>query len=428
MGEKVYVGMPIYLIVIFVIFLEIFAVSGIKSYDVSKNGDRSQSKVEEKTKEDDNSDTLTSEQSTETDNTESEDLSVKEGLLHKSKEAWEQPEPCSTLEEYHEIVNEYILSGSDEELVIKTVGLDKEDFESISAEYMTQPFGWPDSCSWTSGLNTDEKEITQKIKYDESYYVYRYVVYGDEIPKKETKAIELYNEIDKMLQNVDLVSMSDYQKELYFHDYIIRHAEYDYDALEIEDRTDSYSAYGLFVNKKSVCDGYTRAMGLLLSIAGIDNYYVSGDVYSKTVDGVLNEGESHAWNMVKIEDNWYLLDATWDDGEDDVVKYSYFNVNDEIINSSRAAHHRELYPSCTSMQMNYYIKNNLCFETYEDYSNFISDYSGTIEKIRISAIVLDYSEDKYDFSEVHKLLGITDMRYSVNMLSDNYVEITIYTY
>ena len=434
--EKVYVGIPVPLIVIIVIFLEIFAVSGIKSYDVKKYGDRfEEQSTSASTTEDDNSDTThdkteiaTEEPSTDKDDSKSDDLSVKDGLLHKKKEAWNRPKTCSTIEECFEIVNEYILSGSDDKLEIETVGVSEEDIKSLASEYMTQTFGRPKSYKLTSVKNSDRKKLTMEIEYEESYYVYRYVVYGDEIPQKEKRALKLYDEIDKMLKEVDLASMSDYQKELYFHDYIIKYAEYDYDAVKSESRTDAHSVYGVFVNRKCVCEGYARAMGLLLSIAGIDNYYVDGEAYSTTVDGVYNEGGPHGWNMVKIENNWYLLDATWDDGKGDVVNYSYFNVNDEIINSSRATNHRELYPECTSLQMNYYVKNNMCFDTFEEYKNYVSSYAGTTDKTEIKAMVLDYSEEKYDFSEIQKLLDIPSMRYLVNRLSDNYVEITLYTY
>lgn len=110
---------------------------------------------------------------------------MKDGLLHKKKEAWNRPKTCSTIEECSEIVNEYILSGSEDKLEIETVGVSEEDIKSLASEYMTQTFGWPKSYKLTSVMNSDEKKLTMEIKYDESYYVYRYVVYGDEIPKRK---------------------------------------------------------------------------------------------------------------------------------------------------------------------------------------------------------------------------------------------------
>ena len=54
---------------------------------------------------------------------------------------------------------------------------------------------------------------------------------------------------------------------------------------------------------------------------------VSGDTNS---DGA----EGHAWNLVKLDDEWFSLDVTWDDPVPDVegrVKYGYFLINDEIL-------------------------------------------------------------------------------------------------
>ena len=46
-------------------------------------------------------------------------------------------------------------------------------------------------------------------------------------------------------------------------------------------------------------------MNLLLTIAGIDNYYISGEASSgSNTDG-------HAWNQVCIDGDWYHVDATW---------------------------------------------------------------------------------------------------------------------
>lgn len=429
-NEKSYIGIPIPLIVFVVILLEIFAVGGIKSFDVRKNGDISNqiSVTETTTEKDIDKGSKIYEKSTEryTDEECNNALSVKEGLLHKAKEPWKQPETCTNVEQYAKVVNDYILSGSDEELIIYTEGFSDEDFDKIANYYMTQPFGWLGSLSWQSGENSGEKKVTQTLKFDESYYVYRYIVYGDSIPKNETKALELYDAIEKMLQDVDLLNMNDYQKELYFHDYIIKLTEYDYGALGTKGRTESHSAYGVFINKKSVCDGYTRAMGLLLSIAGIENYYVSG-LINDDIESV-GDNKAHAWNMVKIEDNWFLVDATWDDGKGDVVNHIYFNVDDEIMNRSRKAYHSELYPECTSMLMNYYVENNMYLNSYEDYKAYISNFSGITDKTEIEVVVSDYDEDKYNFSEIHQILNIPNMRYSVNEIADSYVVIILYTY
>ncbi|MEQ8197793.1 MAG: transglutaminase domain-containing protein [Clostridiaceae bacterium] len=88
------------------------------------------------------------------------------------------------------------------------------------------------------------------------------------------------------------------------HDYIINNTEYDYK--NYKNKTipnDDNIAYGVLVNKTAICGGYSEAMYRLLTAAGIESKVVFGD----------SEGEGHAWNMVKLNENYYHVDVTFDD-------------------------------------------------------------------------------------------------------------------
>ena len=88
------------------------------------------------------------------------------------------------------------------------------------------------------------------------------------------------------------------------HDYLIEEIDYD----ENYQSKGTYSIYGAFVDKKCVCEGYTRAFKYLADIAGIDCLFMQG--IATNSDG---RTESHAWNCVKLNGTWYLIDTTWDD-------------------------------------------------------------------------------------------------------------------
>ncbi len=82
----------------------------------------------------------------------------------------------------------------------------------------------------------------------------------------------------------------------------------------------SYTAYGALVNGDAVCEGYTRAMQLLLYEFGINSTPVTG--YAGL--------QPHMWNLVLLDGKWYHLDVTWNDGEQG-YRHEYFNLTDPGI-------------------------------------------------------------------------------------------------
>lgn len=139
-------------------------------------------------------------------------------------------------------------------------------------------------------------------------------------------AYNLNTELPLFLETAEtiLASMpngSDYEKELYLHDALIKKVTYTYSKLEEQ------NGYTTLVEGKGVCAGYAFALQYLLMRAGIQSYYVVG--YA---------GENHAWNLAKIDGEWYYVDATWDDpltgsGSDSAYSpfHTYFNLSAEMM-------------------------------------------------------------------------------------------------
>lgn len=97
-------------------------------------------------------------------------------------------------------------------------------------------------------------------------------------------------------------SMSDLEKAIILHDYLAVTCEYDNENL-INNTIPaaSYSAYGVLVNRIAVCQGYALAYKYLLNQVGIDCHMVNSD------------SMNHAWNMIKLDGQYYQVDVTWDD-------------------------------------------------------------------------------------------------------------------
>ena len=114
----------------------------------------------------------------------------------------------------------------------------------------------------------------------------------------------LEQKIESVVKELITPSMTDYQKELAIHDYLIENCEYDvegYESGKIE--ADSFNAYGALCLGVAVCEGYAEAAALLLNRAGVETLVITGD----------SRGEKHAWNIVKIDGDYYHLDVTWND-------------------------------------------------------------------------------------------------------------------
>ena len=60
---------------------------------------------------------------------------------------------------------------------------------------------------------------------------------------------------------------------------------------------------GAIFEKEAVCEGYALAY----------KYYMNRlEIPCKIVSGTSN-GQSHAWNLIQLTGNWYMVDPTWDD-------------------------------------------------------------------------------------------------------------------
>lgn len=127
--------------------------------------------------------------------------------------------------------------------------------------------------------------------------------------------------------------MSDLEKAITLHDFIVLNCEYDYQ--NYLDKTlprEVYTTYGTLVNRKAVCQGYALTYKFLLNKAGIECYMVSSDEMN------------HAWNLIKLDGQYYQVDTTWDDPVWDrygLVTHSYMFLSDAVFQTAsdvRSAH------------------------------------------------------------------------------------------
>ena len=156
--------------------------------------------------------------------------------------------------------------------------------------------------------------------------------------------------------------MSSYEVARYLHDYIIDNTGYDTNAPN--NQTILSVADGA-----SVCAGYARAYQYLLNEAGI---------FATTAQGTTVLNQSHAWNLVKIDDEYGWIDPTWDDpnytdGTFGTHDYTYFGISTTDLNKTHTLDTSlTTYPDFAEPSWNYYVKEGLDFDL---------DQSGAFAKI-----------------------------------------------
>ena len=115
------------------------------------------------------------------------------------------------------------------------------------------------------------------------------------------------------------------------------------------------------MEKKAVCAGYAKAFQLLLNALGIECTYVTSD--------------THAWNLVRLEGDYYHIDATWDDSSNTKaeknmssrVSYHFFCITTDELLRVKAHQPEDVLnlPVCTATKCNYHHRYGLCFETFD---------------------------------------------------------------
>ena len=101
-----------------------------------------------------------------------------------------------------------------------------------------------------------------------------------------------------------LSTSSDYEKIKKVHDWLIDNVEYDMDF----EGEEPYSIVGALTHGMAVCEGYARSFKYLMDTLEVPCILISGTATNS--DG---QTESHAWNYVELNGNWYAIDVTWDD-------------------------------------------------------------------------------------------------------------------
>lgn len=141
---------------------------------------------------------------------------------------------------------------------------------------------------------------------------------------------ELTTAVEDIVSTIIQPTMTEMEKVKAINDYVVLNTVYTYEGTGT--KTTVHSPYTMINEGKGVCQAYALIAYRLLKEAGIEARYVTG--YAR---------EYHAWNLVKLDGQWYHLDTTWNDPLfdktaianspklKDYKRYRYFLLSDKSM-------------------------------------------------------------------------------------------------
>ena len=166
--------------------------------------------------------------------------------------------------------------------------------------------------------------------------------------KKEVEDIKAIcnNQVVKIIKKAE--GCCEYEKASRIHDVLARNISYQNDG-----KNDRHTIVGPLIERKAVCDGYSKAYSYVLSKIGMESIVVRGTA----TNPALAIEESHAWNMIRINGNWCHVDVTFDSTlSDDFQRHDYFGLSDRMISADHQ-YNKAMYPHADKRGMDYYSIN-----------------------------------------------------------------------
>ena len=230
------------------------------------------------------------------------------------------------------------------------------------------------------------REKIYKTTYSDSdYCVFTpgYTYTDGEIDEIQTAMEQSFQEVRALIPE----DASDYEKVRIVYTYVIDHTQY-------QTGEDDQSIAGVFWKKSAVCAGYAGAVQYLLERLDIPCIYVDGSTKGST--------EGHAWDIVKIGQEYYYVDATNGDQPDflngdaaqleehKTIIYDYLCPFPEEYEKTYTPSEELTVPACTAQDLDFYVLNQGYFEDYSwqdiyDYCKMRMDNGAAVVRFKFGS-------------------------------------------
>ncbi len=247
-----------------------------------------------------------------------------------------------------------------------------------------------------------------------------YIYSAEEIALRQAKIDEYSN---KCLAGAP-VGGDDYSKVKYVYDYLITNTEYDSSA------PDNQNICSVFINGRSVCQGYAKATQYLLNKLSVPATLVTGKV----------NGVWHAWNLIYADGEYTYVDTTWGDssyqkiesGDNSqkmpLINYTYLCCTTQDIKKTHVISETLPMPECTSMKNNYYVREGEYFTECdmnavgELFSRRYADGSNNVTiKCSTAPVYSDIKSNLFDGQQVFGFMDGSNNTVSYTTFDDQYI-------
>ncbi len=151
-----------------------------------------------------------------------------------------------------------------------------------------------------------------------------HAVRNDDTDALDERTREAYEAASSLLEQSLTGEETELEKAKAIHDALCGRITYVIDDDTAEDDT----AIGALLNGEANCDGYADAFYLLGTMAGLTVRMQHGSSYQIGVVEDLHRRESHMWNLLWFNNEWRLVDVTWDDA-DEGAGYTWFAIGED---------------------------------------------------------------------------------------------------
>lgn len=209
-------------------------------------------------------------------------------------------------------------------------------------------------------LRLDCPELFYSVKFSYRYYPdSENVEFIPEYLFQKSKLLDHKNAMEARVKKLarQAEKLSEKEKELFIHDFICENVRYD----KLK-KAYSHEIIGPLGQGVGVCEGIAKAVKILCDALGIWCIIAISEANPEK-----KIKYRHAWNVIRIENKYYHLDATFDNslGKSGMTRYDYFNLSDTQFFRD---HEPVIWkvPACTDGDHTYYREKKISFTKMED--------------------------------------------------------------